>query len=250
MTALKKLKNIILRKQRLDSKLIINIILIVIFLAGITYLSIAFGPGLTKLMRDPQQLRDTLKSYGYVSALIFILLQFVQVVIAAIPGEFVQIAGGYIYGTFLGTLYSIIGIVGGTVIVFYLARLIGYPVVKAFVSKDKLERFNFLINSQKSEIAMFILFLIPGLPKDILTYIAGLTPVRPGRFFLIILFARFPGIIGSSIIGENLQEKDYLPVIIISVVATVLFVAGTLLRNRIIDAVCRLMHMDDKDDKD
>jgi uncharacterized membrane protein YdjX (TVP38/TMEM64 family) len=87
-----------------------------------------------------------------------------------------------------------------------------------------------------------LLFLIPGIPKDTLTYIAGLTPVKPLRFLLISMLGRFPGLWGSAYIGANLQEKDYLPVWILSGVSVVLFVAGLLLKDKIIGKMNRLRH--------
>ncbi|NLK85895.1 MAG: TVP38/TMEM64 family protein [Clostridiaceae bacterium] len=182
-----------------------------------------------------------LNSFGWKGILIFIGFQVFQVVVAAIPGEFVQIAGGYVYGTFAGTLYSLAGIVTGSVLVFTIARLIGYPVVKLFVTPKQLEKFSFMMNSDKSEAAMFILFLIPGIPKDILTYIAGLTPVKPFRFFVIITIGRLPALLGSSFIGHSTQKGDYGIAIIVSTIAVVLFAGGLIFRNRIIDWTNRLI---------
>lgn len=218
-------------------KLVINIILIAGFLALLVFTAVSYGPEITRLASEPDQLRDVLNSYGWKGVLVFMLIQLLQVVVAAIPGEFVQIAGGYIYGTWLGTLYSLTGIVAGSVIVFFVARLLGYPIVKTFVSQKNLEKFDFMMNSSKSEIAMFILFLIPGIPKDILTYLAGLTPVKPLKFFIIITIGRLPALLASSYIGYNTQKGNYLIVIILSAAALALFAAGILLKDRIIDKV-------------
>lgn len=216
-------------------KLLLNIVLAAIFLAGIAYATIKYGPYLTKLASKPQQLKDALNSFGWKGVLVFILLQILQVVVAAIPGEFVQLAGGYLYGSWLGTLYSLMGIITGSVIVFFIARFLGYPIVRAFVSQKNLDKFNFMMNSNKSEVAMFLLFLIPGIPKDILTYIAGLTPIKPLRFFIIITIGRLPALFGSSVIGSSTQKGDYLLVVILSAAALVLFTAGLLLKDKIID---------------
>ncbi len=216
-------------------KLIFYIILITIFVCLLVYLGLKYGTKLTKLVSKPNELRYLLNSFGWKGILIFMGFQVVQVVIAAIPGEFVQIAGGYVYGTLPGTLYSLIGIVTGSVLVFAIARLIGYPVVKLFVSQKQLEKFSFMMNSNKSEVAMFILFLIPGIPKDILTYIAGLTPVKPVKFFVIITIGRLPALLGSSYIGHNTQKGNYGVVIAVSIVAVVLFAVGLIFREKIID---------------
>lgn len=226
-------------------RLLLNMFLIAGFLTLLALLAIRFGPEITKLAREPEQLRGILNSYGWKGVLIFMLIQLLQVVVAAIPGEFVQLAGGYIYGTWLGTLYSLAGIVAGSVIVFFAARLLGYPIVKTFVSQDNLKKFDFMMNSSKSEMIMFVLFLIPGFPKDILTYIAGLTPVRPLRFFIIITVGRLPALLASSYIGYSTQKGNYIIVAVLSVVAILLFTAGLLLKDKIID---KLHHMGQKKD--
>ncbi len=216
-------------------KLVFNIVIVVLFLAGIAFVTIKYGPYLSKLASKPQELKDALNSYGWRGVLVFMLLQALQVIVAAIPGEFVQLAGGYIYGAWLGTLYSLTGIVTGSVIVFFVARFLGYPLVKTFVSQKNLDKFSFMMSSSKSDVAMFLLFLIPGIPKDILTYIAGLTPVKPLRFFAIITVGRLPALFGSSVIGSSTQKGDYLLVVILSAIAILLFSAGLLYRERIIN---------------
>ncbi len=225
-------------------RLVLYIVLIAAFIGVIAYISVRFGPEITELAKEPESLARLLNSYGWKGVLIFVGIQILQVVVAAIPGEFVQIAGGYIYGTWLGTFYSISGIFLGSVIVFSIARLIGYPVVKLAVSDAQIEKFSFMINGGKSEIALFLLFLIPGIPKDIVTYIAGITPVKPLRFFVIILIGRFPALLASSYIGHSTQKGNYLVVIILSVAAVILFVAGLLLKDRIINIVHKITGSD------
>jgi uncharacterized membrane protein YdjX (TVP38/TMEM64 family) len=224
------------------TRLIARVALLTVFLGLIIFASIKLTPSVTALIQRPEDFKAFIDSYGPVSALVYILVQAVQVVVFVIPGEIVQVAGGYIFGTGLGTLYSVAGILLGTMIAFFAARLLGYSLVKAIVSPKKLEEFDFLINNPKSEIAMFVLFLVPGIPKDSLVYISGLTPVKPLRFFLISMVARFPGLWGSAYIGANLQEKDYLPVWILSGAALVLFVVGALNRDRVIGWLHNLRH--------
>ena len=203
----------------------------------LVFVTIRFGPELTRLVSNQDKLREWLRSYGYKGAAVFILLQVLQVVVAAIPGEVVQLAGGYVYGVFPGTALSLAGILIGSIIVFYVSRFLGFSLVKTFVSEKNLQKFEFMMNHPKSEVIMLVLFLIPGIPKDVLTYIAGLTPVKPLRFFIIITVARFPGLFGSAFIGANWQKGNYTAVIITSVLAVVLFTAGLLLKDRIIKAV-------------
>ncbi len=215
----------------------LNIILASLFVGAIVYVTIRFGPELTRLVSDPHKFREYLLSFGPWSAVVFMLFQVLQVVIAVIPGEPVQIAGGYIFGTILGTVYSTIGITVGYIIVFSSVKLFGFPLVKKFVSEKELEKFSALMNSPKLETTIFLLFLIPGIPKDILVYIAGLTPIKPVLFFIIITFARTPAMIGSSFIGAEIQSSEYLIAVIVSVIASILFVLGYIYKQRIIDFV-------------
>jgi uncharacterized membrane protein YdjX (TVP38/TMEM64 family) len=217
-------------------------ILFAAFLGMVIYASFKFAPAVTRLISQPDKFREFLTSYGPVSAMIYILVSALHIIIAVIPGEIVQMAGGYAFGTPLGTVYAVAGTILGTVIVFVATRLLGFSLVKALISPKTLEKFGFLINTPKFEIAIFVLFLIPGIPKDTLVYISGLTPIKPLRFLLICTIARFPGILGSAYIGANIQEKDYLSVWIMIGIASVLFVIGVLFRDKIIDRLHRLRH--------
>ena len=221
--------------QRAKRSFVIHVSLLALFLLVIVVISIKFGPDITRLISSPQRFREFLAAYGPLSALIYIIFHVIQVVIAFIPGEVVQIAGGYVFGTPLGTLYSVVGVLLGTLIVFFTTRALGHTLVSTFVPAKNFEKFEFLINSPKSEIAMFVLFLIPGVPKDALTYIAGLTPIRPLRFLVISMVGRFPGLLGSAYIGANLQRKNYLPVFVLSCAALILFVLGVLVKDKVID---------------
>lgn len=222
---------------KINKKDIPKLAFLLLFIVIITYVSFKYVPSITKLVSNPQKFRSFLLSYGGISVLIFILFQILQVVIAVIPGEVMQLAGGYVYGTFLGALYSSFGILLGSVIVFYLVRILGFSVIKMFVSQKSIEKFDFLMNSKKSEMAMFILFLIPGLPKDMLTYIAGLTPIKPRKFFILTTAARFPALFVSSYVGCSLQNKQYTEVIIISVLAVIIFIIGYFNKDKIINLI-------------
>lgn len=217
----------------------LNICLLVIFIIVIAYVTVKYVPVITQLINKPEKFRDLLLSFGPASILVFIGFQVIQVIIAAIPGEVIQIAGGYVYGIVPGTFYSIIGIMIGSMLAFYIARLLGFALVQKLVPAKDLEKFYFLINSPKAEVATFILFLIPGIPKDVLVYIAGLTPLKAVNFFVISMIARFPGILGSAYIGANLEEKDYTEVIIVSVVAVILFLTGFFLKDKLIEQIKR-----------
>lgn len=200
-----------------------------------------------KLVDEPSKFRDIIHSYGYYGVFVFLFFQILQTVIAPIPGEVIQIAGGFIYGVWLGTLYLIVGVTIGSVIVFFASRFLGYPLVKAFVSENKLNKFIQLMQSQKAETVTFILFLLPGLPKDILCYVGGLTPIKPLRFFIITIIARFPALFISVYIGANLQKKNYFTTAVILVFAVLLSFVGFFFKDKVIENVALHKHHKNKD---
>ncbi len=219
--------------------LITQTVLLAVFLGVVVFASFKYAPSVTRLFREPEKFREYLSAYGAAGPLIYIAFSAVQVIVAVIPGEIVQIAGGYAFGTLLGALYALLGTVIGTIVVFAAIRLLGFSLVKAMISPAQLERFRFLVCSPKSEIVIFVLFLIPGIPKDVLVYLSGLTPIKMLRFLVLCTVARFPGVLGSAYIGANLQERDYHVVYIMFGISLILFVAGVLMRNTIIDRLQR-----------
>lgn len=223
-------------------KLILNITAFIFFIGLIIFISVKYTPILMKLISNKDKFKEYIISSGLKGVLIYIFFQVIHVFIVIFPGEFLQIAGGYIYGTLLGTLYTFIGIMIGVVLVFFITKILGYSVVKIIIPKDKLEKFNFLINNPKAEIIMFILFLIPLSPKDALTYIAGLTPVKPMNFFILCSLARLPGIVVSAFMGKKLQTESYIAFFIVSIIAVMLGIIGILFQKRIINFLHNLRH--------
>lgn len=216
----------------------LNSLFLVLFITSMTYLFLKYAPYIIDSFKEADRLRGLLASYGSINILVFIFFQIMQVIIAAIPGELVQLAGGYVYGTFFGTIYSTLGILLGSVITFYISRILGLNIVKAFVSPKNLQEFALLINSPKSEVVLFLLFLIPGIPKDALVYIAGLTPIKLIKFLIISAIARFPGILASSFVGAHIQGRIYISVIAVLTIVCILLLIGFLKRKAI---VCKLL---------
>lgn len=199
------------------------------------------GP-ITRLVGNSAQFSEYLESFGVWGAVVFVAIQMLQVVIAPIPGELTQLAGGFIYGTTLGTAYSCAGILLGSTVVFSLGRWLGLPILKRVIPEHAFTRFGFLLNHPRTELVILALFLIPGSPKDILTYIAGLTPVKPVRFLVSAMVARFPGILLSAYIGAHVEAREYGDVIIASCVALGLFVVGVLMQDRVVAAFRNRKH--------
>jgi uncharacterized membrane protein YdjX (TVP38/TMEM64 family) len=198
------------------------------------FLFINYGATLVLIISDPFRFRKFLAAYGSMSAFVFILIQIMAVILAPIPSELLLIAGGYIFGVFLGFVYSLTGILIGSFLVFFIARTFGLGLIQTIIPQKQLDRFSFLTKTRQYETGLFLLYLIPEIPKDILTYIVGLTPVEPFRFIIFSTIARLPCVIGSTYIGANLQQRNYIPVIVILVIGGILLLLAYSNRNKIL----------------
>ena len=139
-------------------------------------------------------------------------LQVGQMFLVVLPGEPLEVLAGMCYGVIGGTIFIFASVFIITTIVFWLSRKFGKKFVYSFFSKekvDKIENSKFFKKQKLVEYIMLILFLIPGTPKDLLTYIGGLLPVKPLNFILIATFGRFPSVISSTIVGANLSSGDW-----------------------------------------
>ncbi|HCX77794.1 MAG TPA: TVP38/TMEM64 family protein [Firmicutes bacterium] len=222
-------------KQKL--KIILNIIALMLLIGAIVYLSIRYTPQAAELFARRDELKEAVDKEGLYAIAAFICVQVFQVVVAAVPGELVQLAGGYLFGTFWGAVFLVSGIIIGSLVAFFAARLLGFRLVKTFVSAPKLAKLLRLVSGTKSELVIFTLFLLPGLPKDVLTYIAGLTPVNPWRFLALAILGRLPALVVSCYIGASLEQENLWAVVIVSALSAVLILGGWLYKDWILEKV-------------
>ncbi|MBK1810375.1 TVP38/TMEM64 family protein [Clostridium sp. YIM B02505] len=203
-------------------------------------LTIKYLPYLIEITISLDKFREYIISTGRFGVIIFISFQILQTVIAPIPGEVIQVAGGYIYGTPLGLLYTVLGMLLGSIIAFYFTRLIGGSFIEKLIKKKNSQWMLDIMDSKKFSITLFIFFIIPGLPKDFLIYIAGLTPIKPAKFFGILLVSRFPWLLASVSIGSNIHYGNYISTVIISLVALVLFVLVIIYKDKLISRLSQV----------
>jgi uncharacterized membrane protein YdjX (TVP38/TMEM64 family) len=191
-------------------------ILVICILAGLSFFSIyQYNTPLWRealkfyyTLQDHHRLKGIILSYGAYSPLVFILLQIVQVVVAPIPGGAIEFIGGYIFGVGAGFLYSMVGLLIGSSLAFGLARIFEKWAVEKFVSEQTRKNFDYLIGHE-GVILSFLLFLIPGFPKDALCYILGLTPMHLGIFLIISTIGRVPGTMMATLQGAKAFDHQY-----------------------------------------
>lgn len=221
------------RKRNLKT---VYFVVFIIVLIGLTVLCVPLVNRLTS-----EEGRAQLEAFFADNALwgivVFLILQVLQVVVALIPGGIIQIIAGVAFGGVWGTILSLVGVIIGTYIVFVIVRKLGAPIVEAFIDKKGIKQFSFLNDNKKLELAVFVLFLIPGIPKDTLTYIAPLTKIKMPNFILLSTVARVPALVMSCVFGSSLGNGNIVTAIVMFSVIAVLGVFGILYRDKIISKV-------------
>ncbi len=164
---------------------------------------------LIEFYANRQAIAQYVKDSGPYGPIVFIALQVFQVVAAPIPGEATGILGGYLFGTLPGLIYSTIGLTVGSCLGFGLSRWLGLRFVRRLVKEETYHKFDFLTQA-KGELVVFLLFLIPGFPKDTLCYILGVSPIPFGTFVLVSTLGRIPGTWLLSVQGTQVRGNHYL----------------------------------------
>ena len=177
--------------------------------------------GWAGLITDREWIRATVQSYGWAAPLVFIGIQIAQVIAAPVPGEATGFIGGYLYGTLEGFLYSSIGLSLGSLINFGIGRFLGERFVRRLVPEAKFKRIDRLVNRQ-GIIVVFLMFVIPGFPKDYLSLALGLTTLPLKVFAILACIGRMPGTLLLSLQGASLYDQNYALLAIVAGVCLVL----------------------------
>ena len=189
---------------------------------------------LVRLYVDKRFLKHTLREWGVLAPVIFIGLQALQVIISPIPGELTGILGGYLFGQWVGLLYSTIGLTLGSVVAFAVGRWLGARYVRQLVSADIWHKMGFIVEAEGA-ILCFIIFLMPGLPKDVTCYLFGLSPMPFWVFAVVSTLGRIPGTWVLSAQGARTASGDYLQVVLLTAVVVAVALPLYYYRNRLVE---------------
>ena len=184
----------------------------------------------------PERMVERVQAAGPLGVLILLGMQFLQIVVAFIPGEVVQLAAGLMYGPLFGTLIVLAGCVISSAVVYLLVHKLGAPFVQNMVSTEHLEKFRTFEKTGKLDIVVFILFLIPGMPKDVFTYLVPLTDMEMKRFLTLSNVGRIPGVLASTYTAHGFFEGDIVGPIVVVCIVAVVAVVGFVFRDRIMGA--------------
>lgn len=193
------------------------------------------GRPMIRFARQPEQFRAWVDARGIWGKAAYVGMVFLQVLVAIIPGEPLEICGGYAFGAFWGTALCLLGAMLGSVAVFAFVRRFGQPLVEVFFPREKLDSLRFLHSSPKRDALLWLIFTVPGTPKDLLCYFAGLTDLSWGKWLLISSVGRLPSIVTSTIGGDALGVQNYQFAIITFLITMAISGIGLLIYR----AVCR-----------
>lgn len=196
------------------------------------YFYLTYGEKLTEIISDKEQLNALLSQFNNYDKLAFVAIRAFQTVIKIIPAEPLEIGSGYLYGTWGGLLYCMLGTLTGSFVIIALSKLFGRRLVNVFFPIEKINSLKFLQNKKRVYQTLFFIYLIPGTPKDVLTYAASITDLNMIKFMVITSIARIPSIITSTICGEMLVEKDYLLAAVIFIATAVISVICSVIYNK------------------
>lgn len=168
-----------------------------------------------KLYGDPALLREVLRGFGPFAPVVFIVIQALQVVVAPIPGDLTGLLGGFVFGEPIGFLYSTIGLTAGSLFAFWAGRHLGRPFVERTVGPAVWARIGFLVETEGA-ILCFVIYLIPGLPKDLVCYLFGLSPMSFWVFAVASTLGRMPGTWVLSAQGAKVATGDYVQLLLLT----------------------------------
>jgi uncharacterized membrane protein YdjX (TVP38/TMEM64 family) len=186
-----------------------------------------------RLFHDNQYMKEKLVEWGAAAPIIFIVIQALQVVIAPIPGEVTGILGGFVFGQWMGLVYSTIGLTAGSLLAFALGRWLGDAYVRQLVSEETWNKLGFIVEAEGT-ILCFIIYLIPGLPKDIVCYLFGLSPMPFWVFAVVSTLGRIPGTWVLSAQGAKTATGHYIEVALLTATVAALAVPAYYYRHRIV----------------
>ncbi len=182
-------------------------VLVIAALVVAAVASLSLIQRLVPMLLDAERLRATLATFGIFAPLAFVILQAAQVLLAPVPGQILALAGGYLFGPILGTAYSLIGVTIGSAIAFVLSRHYGRPLAERLLHPETLASVDGFIEA-RGRLAVFLVFLLPGLPDDALCLVAGLTKIPVSQLIVLSFVGRLPGYLLVSLAGAQLASRN------------------------------------------
>lgn len=212
----------------------LKLILLVVIIAGIpAFIYLKYGSGV--FSKDTaSRVVEYLQQNSRTAFLLIIGIQIIQVVVCFLPGQPIQFAASYMFGVGVGFLLSVIGAVIGTTISFYIAKGLGSDAVHVFFGEEKVKEYQRRLNSGRGLLLTLLIYLIPGVPKDLVSYAAGISEMRFRPFLLTATAGRSPAMLGSLLLGHFFGRQNYTAIIILSAVIVLILLVCLIKRKELI----------------
>ena len=224
---------------------ILKFALLLLFIVGVPVF-LYFKYGADVFSKDSaQRLIDYLKANRNTAFLLIILIQMVQVIVCILPGQPIQFASSYMFGVIPALILSLIGAVLGTTITFFISKILGRDMINLLFDKDKVDDYHNKLNSGKGIALAGLIYLIPGVPKDLVSYVAGISDMKFRPFIIVSSIARIPGMLGSLLLGSFVESRNYTAIVILGLVTVIFFVVFIINRKTIIEYLDKLEQRDE-----
>ena len=204
------------------AKRIIRILSAVIFVAVIGVLLFVTYKAVT----DKEAFKSWVDTHMVLGAVMYVVAVTLQIMVALIPGGPIEVAGGYAFGAIGGIILFTLGATIGSIVVFLLVRKFGRHLTEVYFQKHQISKLDFLKEDRKRDPLFFLLFLLPGAPKDLLCYVAGLTKMRFHVFLVICSVGRLPAVVGSAVSGHALNKENFVMALAAFLITAILSIAG------------------------
>ena len=211
----------------------ISVLTLTLFVGVMAAAFFLIGGPMVDFVKDPEAFDTWRQDQGLLAPLVYLLMVALQVIVAIIPGEPFELCAGFAFGSVWGTLVRIGGIVLGSTVIYLLVRKWGVKLVEVFFSREKINSLRFLRSARKRNTLIFLLMMIPGTPKDLLTWFVGLTEMKLSEWMVIAAVARIPSVVSSVVGGSLIAEEQYLFATIVLIVTAAISLIGLIVYNTI-----------------
>ncbi len=217
-----------------NNRLAIKIVVLLFFLLFCGAITFIVGRPMMRFMDEPEKFRIWVDSHGLWGKVSFVVMVFLQVVIALIPGEPLEIGAGYAFGAVEGTLLTVIGTLLGSVAVYFMVKKWGIRFCEIFFEREKLLSLRILKDKRKRDVIAFFIFLLPGTPKDLVTYFLGLTEMKLSYVMFLSAVVRLPSIITSTLGGDAIGVEAYITAIVVFAITMLFSLIGLVIYRKIL----------------
>lgn len=222
-----------MKKTDLSKKKIYSIIILVFVIIFMLLVTVFIGTPLVKFANEPDKFRSLIENLGFGGHLIYMGMLIFQIIFSLIPGEPFEILAGYTFGAVEGTILCLVSSVIGSSIVFLFTKKFGIKFVELFFSKDKIDSLKILHDKKRMYYIIFLAFFIPGTPKDLLSYVAGLTPIKFLPYIILSTIAKIPSVITSTIGGNAVGDQNYFFAALVFIITGLICLLGIFAYNKI-----------------